>query len=79
MSSPSSPSSPSSAPKRRPTRLAFAVVVIAVGVVWIGQGLGLIRSRSFMTDDPTWAWIGAATALFGLALLVRGLRIRGGE
>lgn len=73
MSSPSSPSR-----SNRPTRLTLAIVVTAVGLVWIGQGLGLIRSRSFMTDDPTWAWIGAATALVGAALLVRGLRIRRG-
>ena len=64
---------------RRPTRLTLAIVVTAVGAVWVGQGLGLIRGRSFMVDDPTWAWIGAATALIGLVLLVRGLRIRGGE
>ena len=69
--------SPSPTPTRRPTRLAVAIVVMAVGAVWIGQGLGLIRSRSFMTDDITWAWIGAATVLAGLALLVRALRTRG--
>ena len=66
----------SSRPPVRPTRLVLAIVVTAVGGVWIGQGLGLIRGRSFMVDDPTWAWIGAATALVGLALVVRGLRIR---
>ncbi|MCI0344132.1 MAG: hypothetical protein L0221_01630 [Chloroflexi bacterium] len=71
-------SSPSNPPARRPTHIALALVVVAVGGVWIGQGLGLIRSRSFMTDDPTWAWIGAATVLVGLVLLIRGLRIRRG-
>ncbi|HZM73281.1 MAG TPA: hypothetical protein VFC71_07870 [Candidatus Polarisedimenticolia bacterium] len=63
---------------RRPTRLTLAIVVTAVGIVWIGQGLGLIRSRSFMTDDPTWAWIGAAVVIIGAALLVRSFRIRRG-
>jgi drug/metabolite transporter superfamily protein YnfA len=75
---PARPPAPATPPARRPTRLALAVIVTAVGGVWIGQGLGLIRSRSFMTDDPTWTWIGAAVTLIGLALLIRGLRIRRG-
>ena len=73
MTAPSSPP-----PARRPTRLTLAIVMTAAGVVWLGQGLGLIRSRSFMTDDPTWIWIGAAMVIAGAALLVRGLRIRRG-
>jgi hypothetical protein len=68
----------SSSPARRPTRLALAIVLMAVGGVWIGQGLGIIRGRSFMTDDPAWAWIGAAMVVVGVALLIRGLRIRRG-
>ena len=38
------------------------VVIIGlglVGAVWIGQGFGLVRSSSFMTDDLRWAAIGA--------------------
>ena len=77
MRTPSSPPPTSSPPRaRRPTRIALAVILTAVGGVWIGQGLGLIRSRSFMTDDPAWAWIGAAAVIVGVILLVRGVRIR---
>ncbi|HYK98554.1 MAG TPA: hypothetical protein VEU77_09235 [Candidatus Acidoferrales bacterium] len=40
-------------------RLARGVLVIAmlVGVVWIGQGVGLIRG-SFMTGHIEWSIIG---------------------
>ena len=34
------------------------VVALLLGLVWIGQGVGLIRG-SFMSGDPTWAVIGA--------------------
>lgn len=81
-SSPSpAPSEESPAPRKRPPQmfLVLSITLIAVGGVWIGQGLGLIRSRSFMTDDPTWAWIGAAVVVIGAVLLVRGLRIRRGR
>jgi hypothetical protein len=40
-------------------RITAAVLVGLVGLVFIGQGLGLIRNRSFMVDDIRWAWIGA--------------------
>ena len=36
-----------------------AAGLAAVGLVWIGQGLGLLRSASPMVDDPTWAVAGA--------------------
>jgi hypothetical protein len=34
------------------------VVAVLMGLVWIGQGVGLIRG-SFMSGDPTWAVMGA--------------------
>jgi hypothetical protein len=77
MTTPSSP--PPAKPKRPPqTFLALSIMLIAVGGVWIGQGMGLIRGRSFMFGDPTWIWFGAAVLVVGVALLVRGLRIRRG-
>lgn len=49
----------------------WAVVLIAVGAIFVGQGLGLIRSRSFMTDDSRWAIIGGALLVAGLLVVVR--------
>ncbi len=46
------------------------VVLIAVGLVWIGQGTGLLRSSSFMVGSAVWAWIGAASVVIGAALIV---------
>jgi hypothetical protein len=46
-------------------------VLIAVGAIWIGQGLGLIRGSSFMVDDIRWAAAGAVFVLLGGALLWR--------
>jgi hypothetical protein len=43
----------------RTGRLIVAVVLGLVGLVWVGQGLGLIGG-SPMTDEPFWAWAGAA-------------------
>ena len=42
------------------TRLIGGGILIATGLVWIGQGTGLIKSSSFMTGDPFWAWLGVA-------------------
>jgi hypothetical protein len=51
-------------------------VLIAVGAIWIGQGLGLLRGSSFMVDDMRWAVAGAVTAIIGIILLVRARRSR---
>lgn len=43
-------------------------VLVAVGLVWIGQGLGLLRGQSFMVDDVRWALIGAVMVAAGGAI-----------
>jgi hypothetical protein len=46
-------------------------VLVAVGAIWIGQGLGLIRGGSFMVGDLRWAVAGVVMAVVGGVLLVR--------
>jgi len=48
--------------------ILLAVALCAVGIVWIGQGLGVIRGSSFMTDDMRWALAGAGLLLIGLVV-----------
>ncbi len=43
------------------------VLLLVMGLVWIGQGADLIKG-SFMTGDPKWALIGAI--LSGVAALL---------
>lgn len=58
--------------------MRFIVVVIGIlialaGAVWALQGVGVILGSS-MSNDATWIWIGAATAVIGLGLAAFGLR-----
>ena len=62
-------------------RFVIAVVLLIVGVVWIGQGIGLIEG-SFMTGEAVWAVIGAIAVLMAAALLIgvqRERRARGDQ
>ena len=54
-------------------RLALAVVLAVVGVVWIGQGLGYIGG-SFMTRELKWAVIGAIVLIVAVALAASARR-----
>ena len=45
----------------------LGVVVLLVGLVWVGQGLGYIKG-SFMTGDMKWFWIGLAMVVAGSVL-----------
>jgi hypothetical protein len=47
------------------------VVLVLVGLVWVGQGVGLLRGSSFMVDDVRWAIIGTLFVASGLALASR--------
>lgn len=50
------------------------LAVILVGLVWVGQGVGLLRGASFMVDDVRWAAIGAITIVVGIAIALSGRR-----
>jgi hypothetical protein len=59
------------------TRWIVAAGLAAAGLVWVGQGLGFVRSSSFMTDDPRWAIAGVGMLLISAVLAwtaVRGAR-----
>jgi hypothetical protein len=47
----------------------IAAVLILAGGTFTLQGLGVIRSSSFMTDDLRWTWIGGAMVTVGLGLV----------
>ncbi|MDP3074541.1 hypothetical protein [Bradyrhizobium sp.] len=51
-------------------------LALAVGLLWIGQGTGVIAwpASSFMIKQTQWAWYGAALAGLGLILIWRGRR-----
>lgn len=53
------------------TLLVFGLLMVAMGVLWIGQGLNIIRwpESSFMLGLPQWSWRGALLAGFGAALI----------
>jgi hypothetical protein len=54
----------------------LAITLIALGLVWIGQGTSILKSSSFMDGDPLWAWIGVACLVAGVALGIREIRRR---
>jgi uncharacterized membrane protein len=56
--------------------LIVGVLALAIGVLWIGQGLGVINwpQSSFMIGQVQWAGYGAALAAFGLVLIWQSRR-----
>ena len=52
--------------------LLIGVVLLAAGLLFTGQGWGLIRwpARSFMIDETRWVYYGAGIALAGLVLII---------
>ena len=51
----------------------IGVLLILVGLVWIGQGLGFLKG-SVMTGNIMWTWIGIVVAIIGAALAVFAVR-----
>lgn len=66
----------------RPVMLVIGTLMVLMGLLWTGQGLGLIMwpSSSFMLGDPQWALYGSVTAAVGALLVWLGARNgRGGQ
>jgi hypothetical protein len=51
----------------------IGVLLVLIGLVWIGQGLGFVKG-SVMTGNMMWTWIGIVVAVVGAALAVMGIR-----
>jgi hypothetical protein len=59
----------------RTSAVVLGVILVLIGLVWIGQGLGFVKG-SFMTGAMIWTWIGVVTAVVGLAVVSLSLRLR---
>ncbi|MBR7744576.1 hypothetical protein KC207_14870 [Phycicoccus sp. BSK3Z-2] len=60
----------------RTVAVVLGVLLVLVGLLWTGQGLGLVGG-SPMTGVTLWAVVGPLVALVGLGLALRGGRGRG--
>jgi len=56
--------------------LILGIGCLAMGLLWIGQGLGYIHwpASSFMLDQRPWALRGAILAVVGLVLVILSRR-----
>jgi hypothetical protein len=57
--------------------VVIGALCLAVGLLWIGQGLGYVRwpETSFMIDATEWATRGAILAILGAVAIAVGRRI----
>lgn len=55
-------------------RLTIGIAALLMGLLWIGQGLGLVMwpASSFMLAQRQWAIYGAILAVLGLAVILLG-------
>jgi hypothetical protein len=58
------------------TRWILAAVLVLAGLVWIGQGLGILTGSGFMVGDRTWAIIGAVLVVVGVVIGWTAFRAR---
>lgn len=58
----------------RPLR-RWPLVIVIVGAIWFFQGIGVLPG-SFMSGDPTWAYIGGTMVVAGALLTFPGPRRR---
>jgi uncharacterized membrane protein len=60
----------------RPLLLMLGLLALAIGLLWIGQGTGVIQwpQTSFMISQIQWAGYGAALAALGVVLIWQSRR-----
>jgi hypothetical protein len=58
--------------------MGIGIAIILIGLLWIGQGTGVIRwpASSFMIDQSPWATRGYAMAVLGVAMVLAARRFR---
>jgi uncharacterized membrane protein len=56
--------------------LIVGMIALAIGLLWIGQGTGVVAwpRSSFMINEIQWAGYGAALSAVGLVLIWRSQR-----
>jgi hypothetical protein len=56
--------------------LILGLIALAIGLLWIGQGTGVIQwpESSFMISQIQWAEYGAGLAVLGLILILQSRR-----
>ena len=56
--------------------LIVGLVALAIGLLWIGQGTGVVQwpESSFMISQIQWAEYGAVLAALGLILILQSRR-----
>ena len=62
----------------RTVTLIAGILLLLLGLLWIGQGTGYFPypSYSFMISDMGWAYRGAAVAVGGIIVIILARRIR---
>jgi hypothetical protein len=52
--------------------IVLGAAAMLMGLLWVGQGLGLVRwpASSFMIDESAWTLRGAVVAVTGLILIL---------
>ena len=58
--------------------LVAGILLLLLGLLWIGQGTGYFPypSYSFMISDMSWTYRGVAVAAAGIAVILISRRIR---
>jgi hypothetical protein len=56
--------------------LVFGILALLIGLLWVGQGTGIVAwpQSSFMISQMQWAYYGGAVVAVGLLLIWRGRR-----